>query len=179
MKQGYMALVAITLLVLPAWAQGNAKGQVDRAGTTMADAFNAPPAVCAFADGKQLTVRYKRPSGDRSEELRDGKVWPPSGSMFLFTPVALGIGNSEIPVGAFSLYVIPGHDDWTLIVNKNVTEGAKYDETQDLLRTPMEIGGLSQPVTEITVYFAHIAPKQCNMRLYYGKIGAWAEFREH
>lgn len=179
MKQGCMALVAITLLVLPTWAQGNTKGQVDHAGTTTADAFNAPPAVCTFADGKQLTVRYSRPSGDRSEALPDGRVWPAGGSMFLFTPVVLSIGNSQIPVGAFSLYVIPGHDDWTLIVNKNVTERAKYDETQDLSRTPMKIGSLSQPATEITVYFAHIAPKQCNMRLYYGKIGAWAEFREH
>lgn len=72
----------------------------------------------------------------------------------------------------------PGHNDWTLIINKNVTENASYDETHDLLRIPMNTGQVEQPAKEFVVYFAHIAPKQCNIRLYYGTTGAWAEFRE-
>ena len=54
----------------------------------------------------------------------------------------------------------------------------EYDEKQDLVRIPMEIGQSESLVAEVQVAFAHIAPKQCNMRLYYEKIGAWAEFHE-
>ena len=179
MKKAVVALAALALLVMPISAQDNGKDRGKNPAKARTDTLNAPPAVCTLADGKQLSVQYKQPPAGRKEELSDGKGWPPSASMFLFTPVALTIGESLIPAGAFSLYIVPGHDDWTLIVNKNVTEGAEYDKKQDLLRTPMSIGSLSQPATELTVYFAHIAPKQCNLRLYYGRTGSWVEFREH
>ena len=177
MRKAFVVL-ALALLGMSAWAQDKGKDRVEDPVKAVAKTLNPPPVVCTFADGKQVSVRYKRPPVERRGDLPEGKVWPPSASMFLFTPVALTIGNSVIPAGAFSLYVIRGHDDWTLIVNKNVTEGAKYDEMEDLLRTAMKIGELGQPATELTVYFAHIAPKQCNMRLYYGKTGSWAEFQE-
>ncbi len=37
---------------------------------------------------------------------------------------------------------------------------------------------LSEPLKEFTVLFGHTEPKQCNMRIYYGKSGTWAEFKE-
>ena len=42
---------------------------------------------------------------------------------------------------------------------------------------PMQSGHLSEP-QPFVVSFGHIAPKQCNMRIYDGKIGTWAEFKE-
>ena len=45
--------------------------------------------------------------------------------MLLFTQGATTLGGSPIPVGAFSMYVIPGRDEWTLIVNRNVTPGVQ------------------------------------------------------
>jgi Protein of unknown function (DUF2911) len=176
MRKAFVALAAVALLTVSASAQDNGRGQT---GSTMVKGLGSEAATCTFADGKQLTVRYKRTAVDRKEDLPIGKLWPSNGSaMFLFTPVGLTIGGVEIPAGAFSLYIIPGNDDWTLIVNKNVDESAKYDEAQDLLRTPIKTGELGSPAEEFKVYFGHIAPKQCNMRLYYGRTGAWAEFRE-
>ena len=49
-------------------------------------------------------------------------------------------------------------------MNRNVTAGSKYDEKQDLARAPMQIGEIDSPVKQPRVLFAHIAPKQCNMR---------------
>ena len=178
MRNAVVAIVLLAMLGVSAWAQEKEEGRVENPGKAMTRALNSPPAVCTLADGKELSVRYNRPSADRREELANGKVWPASASIFLFTSVALTTGDSGIPAGAFSLYVIPANDGWTLIVNKNVTEGAKYDETQDLLGTPMKIGELTPPGTEVTFYFESIAPTQCNMRFYYGKIGSWAEFSE-
>jgi len=38
----------------------------------------------------------------------------------IHTPVALAIGDAEIPAGSYSLYVIPGQDQWQVIINRNV-----------------------------------------------------------
>ena len=134
--------------------------------------------ACTFADGKQLSLRYNRVSGGRKEEPPLGEVWAPGGSaMNLFTQVDLSAGNSEIPIDAYSMYIIPEKKSWTLIINKGVVAGSKYDEQQDLVRVPMQIGHLSTMV-DFKATFVHIAPKQCNLRIYSGKIGSWVEFKE-
>ena len=145
-------------------------------------AQTAPPAtansVCTLADGKELSLRYNPASGNGKEKLPMGEVWTPGGSpMNLFTQVDLSAGNSEIPVGAYSVYIIPDKKGWTLIINRGVAAGSKYDEHQDLLRVPMQIGHLSTMV-KFKATFVHIAPRQCNLRIYYGKIGSWVEFKE-
>ena len=113
------------------------------------------------------------------DQPRNGKVWLPAGSpMTLFTQVALVLNNVELPVGAYSLYVIPNKKEWTLVVSRNVTNPKTYDEKQDLVRAPMEIGGVSSPPKRLQASFAHVAPKQCSIRLYYETIGAFVEFNE-
>ncbi|HXY49310.1 MAG TPA: DUF2911 domain-containing protein [Terriglobales bacterium] len=178
MSKVVVPFTAVVLFAVSIWAQDKTKDRVEQIETSTMEPVAAPAAVCSFVDGNQMSVRYQRRPVVHSEELPNGRPWPVRGSLFLFTPVALTVGNFSIPVGAFSLFVIPGHDKWTLIVNKNLIEGATYDETQDLLRIPMNVGELGQPAPELTVSFAHVAPKQCNLRLYYGKTGSWAEFRE-
>jgi Protein of unknown function (DUF2911) len=139
---------------------------------------NTATATCSFQDGKQISVRYHQVTVGKNG-LPEGEVWTPGGGpMFLFTPADLVIGNSEIPIGAYSMYVIPKRENWTLVLNKNVSEGSKYDEHQDLLRVDMQVGQLSEPNKQLSVFFGHIAPRQCNMRIYYGKTGTWAEFKE-
>jgi hypothetical protein len=96
--------------------------------------------------------------------------------MFLFAQTALALGSSVIPEGAYRLYVIPEKQTWTLVVNKKVSTGSKYDETQDLVRSPMQIGEAASLYKQPDLAFAHVGPKQCNMRLYYQKAGGWAEF---
>jgi hypothetical protein len=133
--------------------------------------------ACNFDDGQQMTVRYDARGHD--PRLQNGKIWTPgSAPMFLFTSVPLKVGNSQIPVGAYSMYVIPGKNEWTLIVNKNVSEKGGYNQQQDLLRAPMGTGTLTQPSKTATVTLGHMAPKQCSMRVYYGNIGAFVEFDE-
>ena len=141
---------------------------------------NSQPAqaACTFDDGKQMNVRYHN-APESGRNLPSGKVWAPGGQpMLLFTDTTLAVGNSEIPVGAYSMYVIPQKRDWTLIVNRNVTPGTGYNESQDVVRIPMQVGELEQPQKQISIYFGHGAPKQCNMRIYYGLVGTWVEFQE-
>lgn len=181
MRKVFVALATVVLLTTTTWAVDEEQGndRVRSHASSVGQSSGTEEALCTFADGKQLSVRYPRANSEQHQKLTVGKRWPSELSkMFLFTQVALKIGGTTIPAGAFSLYVIPGDDDWTLVVNKNVLEGTEYDQSQDLLRTPMNTGQLSQSSDKFTVYFAQVAPKQCNMRLYYGKKGAWAELRE-
>lgn len=133
---------------------------------------------CAFEDGQQTRISYTPDTEDVKKELPRDKVWTPGNQpMNLFTDTAITLGGTEIPPGAYSLYILPGKDKWTLIVNKNVTPGHEYDASQDLTRSEMETGDLPE-AQPFQLGFARMKPKQCSLRIYYGKTGAWAEFNE-
>ncbi len=136
-------------------------------------------AVCTFDDGKQMKVQYEDSSAKRAEEFHDGKLWEPGGSpMFLFTQTAVTLGSSVIPEGAYSLYVLPEKQNWILVVNKSTTRSNNYDGKQDLVRASMQIGQIDSPAKRFEVAIAHVRPKPCNLRFYFEKLGAWAEFQE-
>src|ERR1700691_1857668 len=134
-------------------------------------------AFCDFDDNQEISVRYNNAAS--KDEPRNGKVWLPGGSpLTLFAGAAVSLNNTPIPAGAYSVYIIPNRKDWTLVVNKNVTPGAAYDQAQDVARGPMELGEVDSPAGQLQVSFAHTAAKTCSIRLYYGKVGAFAEFLE-
>jgi len=140
-----------------------------------------PPATvtCDFEDGREITVQYNNSVMSSKDEPRNGKVWLPGGSpLTLFTQVPLQLNHVEIPVAAYSMYVIPNRKEWTLIVSKNVTSPKVYDEKQDLVRAPMDLGEVNSPPKQLQVSFAHVAAKQCSIRLYYEKTGAFVDFFE-
>jgi len=135
--------------------------------------------TCDFTDGNEITVQYNNSAMSEKDQPRNGRVWLPGGSpMTLFTQVPLILNHVELAVGAYSMYVIPNKKDWTLIVSKNVTSPKTYDEKQDLVRAPMEMGAVSSPPKRLQASFAHVAPRQCSIRLYYESNGAFVEFNE-
>jgi hypothetical protein len=132
--------------------------------------------TCNLDDGRQVYIRYIAIPATSKEKLQNGKPWTPGGTpMTLFTEAQLTLGNSVIPIGAYTVYPIPAKDHWTLAVNKNVTAGAGYDEKQDLARAPMETVQVSQASDGLEVAFAHVGPK-CTLRVYYGKTASFADF---
>lgn len=135
-------------------------------------------ATCNFEDGKQISVRYPLGVTAKADKLPMKELWAPGGSpLVLFTQTDLTVADAVVPAGAYFLYVVPDKEKWTLVVNKNVTANAPYNQQQDLVRVPMELGSFSEP-EPFSVILGHVAPKQCNMRIYFGKTGSWVEFRE-
>ena len=128
---------------------------------------------CNFTDGNQVTIQY-HPTV--KEEPHNGRVWAPG--ITLYVQVPLTLGGSEIPLGAYTIYLIPEKKDWTMIVNKNVTAGATYNSAQDVARAPMEVGEIPEPTKQLQLSFAHMSPKQCSLRVYYQKTGAFGDFTE-
>lgn len=131
---------------------------------------------CDFDDGLEMSVQYHT----GKDEPKNGKVWTPGGApIVLYTQVPLTLNSVAIPIGAFNMYVIPNKKDWTLIVNKNVKPGSAYDESQDLVRAPMEVGEIGEAETQVQVALSHSSAKVCSLRIYYGKVGAFVDFHEN
>jgi len=131
--------------------------------------------TCNLDDGREVYIRYN-PVASNKEKVANDKPFIPGGvPMTLFTEAQLSLGTSVIPIGAYTVYPIPGRDHWTLAVNKNVSAGATYDEKQDLARAPMETAQVPQPSDSLEVAFAHVGPR-CTLRIYFGKSASFADF---
>lgn len=140
-------------------------------------------ATCNFDSQKQLAVEYQRVDlGKKAknylgEEVPYGKVWEPGKKpLTLFTNSAVRLDGTNIPAGAYTLYLVPNRDKWTLVVSKNTDESAKYDKSKDLVRAPMQIGQLPTAEPQFSVYFAHTAPTECSMRIDLADTRAWVPF---
>ena len=149
-------------------------------GSLVAAAADTPDlssVICTLDDGQQVSVRYANSAP--GEKISNGKIWSPGSTpMLLFTTANLTLANTQIAPGAYSMFVIPGSSHWTLVVNKNVTPGAKYEEQQDLVRASMEIGQISQPLRQLDISLGHMGAKTCSFRISFGKVGAFVDFKE-
>jgi hypothetical protein len=143
------------------------------AASTVCFGQDTQTAYCDFTDGNQISVQY---NPTVKEEPRNGRVWAPGATLYVQVPLMLG--SSEIPLGAYTVYFIPSKKDWTIIVNKNVTAGAAYNAAQDVAKANMDLGEIPEPTKQLQLSFAHMAPKECNLRVYYQKIGAFVDFLE-
>ena len=140
--------------------------------------------VCNFNPEQQLAVNYRRiqfPSKEKvlGKEVPYGKVWAPGDkplTLFANTPVT--VAGKDISDGAYTMFILPEETSWTLIISRSTDTSGRYDESQDLVKIPMEFGKLPQAEPEFTAYFAHTAPNQCNLRLDLGKARAWVVFKQ-
>jgi hypothetical protein len=140
---------------------------------TFAQNSSASSAVCTFTDGNQISLRYNQAKFSSKDQAPMGKAWSPDGvRMDLFTDTALNISNTIIPAGAYSFYFIPEKDAWTFVINKDVTAGAPYNQQEDIARKKMSMEKLEDAEPRLNIYFGHLAPKQCTMRVDYGKVRA-------
>jgi hypothetical protein len=140
-------------------------------------------ATCNFDDEKQLAVEYQRvtlnPKKPIPGQVPFGKVWAPGGKpMTLFSNTPIEVGARNLPIGAYTMFVIPTSKQWSLIVSKSTDMSGAYDEQQDLVRVPMQSGELPSPELEFSVAFEHVAPDQCNIRLDLDKSGYFVTFQK-
>jgi len=167
---GSFALLSVSLLVTPVLSAQGTSSQAT--------------ATCNFDASKQLAVEYQRMAVNSKKPVFGhvipyNKVWAPGGkpmTMFVNSPVALG--NKEIPIGAYTMFIIPSEKQWTLIISRSTDTSGKYDEHEDFARVPMQYGELPSPEDQFSVYFAHETPGRCSMRLDLENSRAWVEFQE-
>ncbi len=145
--------------------------------TAAGSAQSAPSstAACNLDDGHQVRINYNAVSA-KNDKASNGKPWSPGGApMTLFTETPLSFAGATIPVGAYSVYPIPGKDKWSLAVNKNVSPGAAYDEKQNIAHGTIETDQMTEEAATLEVAFAHYGSK-CTLRIYFNKTATFADF---
>lgn len=142
-------------------------------------------ATCNFSDQQQLAVEYQKLDLGKNDknfighQVPYGKVWEPGKqALTLFTNSPVSIDGTSVPVGAYTMYLIPDKDKWTLVVSKNTNKSAAYDKSKDVVRASMQTGQLPSPEPEFSVYFAHTGPKECTMRVDVADTRAWVPFQQ-
>jgi hypothetical protein len=103
-------------------------------------------------DGCMVTITYGRPYSKDPKTGEARKIWGslvPYGKVWrlgadeattLITQKPLVFGETTVPAGAYSLYLLPQEDGSAkLIINKEIGQwGTHYDEAQDLARIDMK-----------------------------------------
>jgi len=140
----------------------------------------AATATCNFDDEKQLVIQYQRIPIDIKKPLAQqipfGRPWVPGGkAITLFTNTSIQVGPITLPIGAYTMFVVPSSRAWTLIISKSTDLSGNYDDHQDLVRIPLESGELPSPETVFTVSFSHVSPQVCNIRIDADKTGHFAD----
>lgn len=102
----------------------------------------SPPAVAeGTIDGVKIKVDYSAPSAKGRKMLGGkepfGTVWR-TGANETTTIEFSGpvkIEGKDVPQGKYGLYTIPGENEWTIIINKDIKWGAfTYSDKSDVLR---------------------------------------------
>lgn len=163
-----LGIVSLLLIVsVPAFAQ--------RAGTEARVSPNA--AVSQTIGTTVVTVEYGRPGvKDRAvwgSLVPNGEVWRAGANeaTTISFSADVKIEGNALPAGTYSLFTIPGKDEWTVIFNKVAKQwGAyKYDAGQDALRVTVK--PVASEHSEWLVYcFGDLTPTSGTLMLKWEKL---------
>ncbi|HEY9117286.1 MAG TPA: DUF2911 domain-containing protein [Roseivirga sp.] len=86
-----------------------------------------------------LTMVYSRPSLDGRSLATlapKGQIWRTGANenTRLTFDKDVMLGGKKLAAGQYSLYSIPGDGEWTIVINKAMSWGTAYDESQDVFR---------------------------------------------
>lgn len=109
---------------------------------------------------KAVKVAYSRPQlKDRplSQLAPAGKVWRTGANeaaeITFYQPMK--VGDKVIQPGAYSLFTIPGEDNWTIILSSdvNVWGAYSYNEANDVVRTTAEVTTADDEIEAFSIVF--------------------------
>lgn len=90
-------------------------------------------------------------------QVKFGKVWRAGANEAteIFITSDLNIGDQVLSAGAYSVYIIPDQNNWTIIFNKALGQwGAyNYDDAQDALRIQAPVKTMSNTYEAFTIFF--------------------------
>jgi len=120
-----------------------------------------------------IELSYSRPGVKGRKIFGDlvpfGKVWRTGANQA--TTLTFGdpvtIGGTKIPAGKYGLLSIPGADEWTIIITRqlDVTSPAAYKPDQDVVRLTAKTHDLPFSVETFTILFSDVTSTSCNLQL--------------
>ena len=91
-------------------------------------------------------------------------IWPRDSVLapILLTKSNITIGNLRAPAGKYSLYLTVAQNSWELIINKETSVTAPYDESKDLGRTALSTLAAPRPASDkLFISITPIRGKNC------------------
>ena len=120
--------------------------------------LSPPDSVRASVAGATIAVRYSRPAMRGRVIFGNvvpwNRVWRTGANQatLLETSSDVKVAGTTLPAGKYSLWTLPSPTGWMLIVNRNTGQwGTEYDAQYDLVRLPMKVERLAQPVEQFTI----------------------------
>lgn len=124
-----------------------------------------------------IELSYSRPGVKSRKVFGDlvpyGKVWRTGANQA--TTLTFGdsviIGGTQIPPGKYGLLTIPGSDEWTIIITKqlDVTNPSAYKADQDVVRVQVRRQEFPFPVETFSILFSDITPTSCDLAIIWDK----------
>jgi hypothetical protein len=124
-----------------------------------------------------IELSYSRPGVKGRAIFGDlvpyGKVWRTGANQA--TTLTFGddvtIGDTKVPAGKYGLLTIPGADQWTIIITRqlDVTQPAAYKQDQDVVRVMAKPMTMPFSVESFTIFFSDVASSSCNLALCWDK----------
>ncbi len=124
-----------------------------------------------------VEIVYSRPGAKGRTVFGDivpyGEMWRTgaNASTKLQVSTDVKIGGLDVPKGKYSLFTIPGKDEWTVIVNKDITLSGTdgYDQANDLGRFVVKSTKLNDMVETYTMDFSDFTTSTANLNLTWEK----------
>ena len=164
-----LLLLTAMLLTLQGWSQ--IKVPAPSPGETL---------IQDFGLGK-IEVTYSRPSlkgrvvfKEKSELAPLAEIWRTGANAA--TKISFSdnvtIGGKSIDTGAYALYTIPGKEEWTIILNKGISNWGTngYKESDDIVRFTVKSDKMKESMETFTMQFADVKPESCELHLMWGNI---------
>lgn len=124
-----------------------------------------------------VELSYSRPGMKGRKIFGDlvpyDKVWRTGANQA--TTITFGeevmIGDKKVPAGKYGLLTIPGKDNWTVIVSKqlDVTSPAAYQEAQDVVRVSAKPMALPFSVQNFTMTFDNVTANSMELGMLWDK----------
>jgi hypothetical protein len=132
----------------------------------------SPPAAANITiDGKKLSIAYSAPSA-RGRKIMGGlvpygRVWRTGAdnatTFQTDADIVMGgeTGGLKVPKGTYTIYTLPGPNDWQLIVNKQTGQwGTEYNPRQDLGRVKMAMAQPPAPAERFKIELSSAGAKK-------------------
>lgn len=83
----------------------------------------------------------------------------------------VNLGGKKLKKGTYSLFIIPGQNEWEFIFNSDLDEwGAyRYNDKHDVLRVKAKVGTLSEPLEDLSIQFTKGAENEAIMQVGWDK----------
>src|SRR6187549_1325530 len=139
----------------------------------------SPPASVSQRVGlTDIQVSYHRP-GAKGRVVFGGlvpydHVWRTGANeatkISFSTPVKLN--GADVPAGTYELFTIPGKDEWTVIIHKNMSQwGAyQYDAKNDVVRVKAKPVALTNGVETLSISFNDLRDESATLNVAWEKV---------